>query len=127
MSLGHEPGFVLIGLAGPMDVVNLSLSLSVRPRQHDRFVLIGLCWLYGHSEFQYLFHRAHVYIQTSDSCRVLMGMCKCHRMQNLNWLPMPDLTVCIPSLQESLRRVTKFLGDEPADLDKSTGKWAENK
>ncbi len=26
MSLGHEHGFVLIGLAGPMDVVNLSLS-----------------------------------------------------------------------------------------------------
>ncbi len=22
-----------------------------RPRQHDRFVLIGLCWLYGRSEF----------------------------------------------------------------------------
>ncbi len=54
-----------------MDVVNLSLSLSLslcgtttrslfvllfwplsmRPRQHDRFVLIGLCWLYGRSEF----------------------------------------------------------------------------
>ncbi len=28
MSLGHEHGFVLIGLAGPMDVVNLSLSLK---------------------------------------------------------------------------------------------------
>ncbi len=28
MSLGHEHGLVLIGLAGPMDVVNLSLSLS---------------------------------------------------------------------------------------------------
>ncbi len=27
MSLGHEHGLVLIGLAGPMDVVNLSLSL----------------------------------------------------------------------------------------------------
>ncbi len=26
MSLGHEHGLVLIGLAGPMDVVNLSLS-----------------------------------------------------------------------------------------------------
>ncbi len=26
-SSGHEHGFVLIGLAGPMDVVNLSLSL----------------------------------------------------------------------------------------------------
>ena len=25
--------------------------LSMRPRQHDRFVLIGLCWLYGRSEF----------------------------------------------------------------------------
>ncbi len=23
----------------------------MRPRQHDRFVLIGLCWLYGRSEF----------------------------------------------------------------------------
>ncbi len=29
MSLGHERGLVLIGLAGPMDVVNLSLSLSL--------------------------------------------------------------------------------------------------
>ncbi len=29
MSLGNEHGFVLIGLAGPMDVVNLSLSLSL--------------------------------------------------------------------------------------------------
>ncbi len=28
MSLGHEHGLVLIGLAGPMDVVNISLSLS---------------------------------------------------------------------------------------------------
>ncbi len=28
MSLGHEHGLALIGLAGPMDVVNLSLSLS---------------------------------------------------------------------------------------------------
>ncbi len=27
MSLGHEHGLVLIGLAGPMDAVNLSLSL----------------------------------------------------------------------------------------------------
>ncbi len=27
MSLGHEHGFVLIGLAGPMDVMNISLSL----------------------------------------------------------------------------------------------------
>ena len=26
MSLGHEHGFVLSGLAGPMDVVNLFLS-----------------------------------------------------------------------------------------------------
>ena len=25
--------------------------LSMRPRQHDRFVLLGLCWLYGRSEF----------------------------------------------------------------------------
>ncbi len=29
MSLAHEHGFVLIGLAGPMDVVDLSLSLSL--------------------------------------------------------------------------------------------------
>ncbi len=28
MSLGHEHGLVLIGLAGPMDVVSVSLSLS---------------------------------------------------------------------------------------------------
>ncbi len=28
MSLGHADGFVLIGFAGPMDVVNLSLSHS---------------------------------------------------------------------------------------------------
>ncbi len=25
--------------------------LSMRLRQHDRFVLIGLCWLYGRSDF----------------------------------------------------------------------------
>ncbi len=25
--------------------------LSMRPRHYDRFVLIGLCWLYGRSEF----------------------------------------------------------------------------
>ncbi len=31
--------------------VLLYWPLSVRPRQHDRFVLIGLCWLYGRSEF----------------------------------------------------------------------------
>ncbi len=31
MSLGHEHGLVLIGLAGPMDVVNLSPSLSCNP------------------------------------------------------------------------------------------------
>ncbi len=29
----------------------LSWPLSVRPRHYDRFVLIGLCWLYGRSEF----------------------------------------------------------------------------
>ncbi len=29
MSLGHEHGFVLIGFAGPMDALNLSLSLSL--------------------------------------------------------------------------------------------------
>ncbi len=29
-----------------MDVVNLSLS-----RHYDGFILIGLCWLYGRSEF----------------------------------------------------------------------------
>ncbi len=72
MSLGHEYGLVLIGLAGPMEVVNISLSLSLscgtrtrslfgfswwpmfsanRPRPHNRFVLKGLCWLYGRSEF----------------------------------------------------------------------------
>ncbi len=32
MSLGHEHGFVLIGLTGPMDVVNPSLSLSLSLR-----------------------------------------------------------------------------------------------
>ncbi len=31
--------------------VLLSWPLSMRPRQHDRFVLIGLCWLYGRTEF----------------------------------------------------------------------------
>ncbi len=35
MSLGHEHGLVLIGLAGPMDVVNLSLSLSLSPREEE--------------------------------------------------------------------------------------------
>ncbi len=29
----------------------LCWPLSMRPRQHDRIVLIGLCWLYGRSEF----------------------------------------------------------------------------
>ncbi len=29
MSPGHKHGFVLIGLVGPMDVVNLSLSISL--------------------------------------------------------------------------------------------------
>ncbi len=33
MGLGHEHGFILMGLAGPMDVVNLSLSLSSWPSQ----------------------------------------------------------------------------------------------
>ncbi len=31
--------------------VLLCWPLSMRPRQHDRFVLIGLCWLYGRSDF----------------------------------------------------------------------------
>ncbi len=31
--------------------VLLYWPLSMRPRQHDRFVLIGLCWLYGRSKF----------------------------------------------------------------------------
>ncbi len=44
MSLGHEHGFVLIGLAGPMDVVNLSLSLSLSPQQNNRDVLAAT-WL----------------------------------------------------------------------------------
>ncbi len=30
--------------------VPLCRPLSMRPRRHDRFVLIGLCWLNGHSE-----------------------------------------------------------------------------
>ncbi len=33
MSLGHEHGLVLIGLAGPMDVVNISLSVTLRCSQ----------------------------------------------------------------------------------------------
>ncbi len=33
--------------------------LSIRPRQHDRFVLIGLCWLYGRSEFPPLPRHLH--------------------------------------------------------------------
>ncbi len=38
MSLGHEHGFVLIGLAGPMDVVNLSLQEPGKPAfKHDRY------------------------------------------------------------------------------------------
>ena len=28
----------------------LVLAIVMRPRQHDRFVLIGLCWLYGRSD-----------------------------------------------------------------------------
>ncbi len=35
MSLGHEHGLVLIGLAGPMDVVNLSLSLSWASKAYE--------------------------------------------------------------------------------------------
>ncbi len=31
--------------------VLLCWPLSMRPRQHDRFVHIGLCWLYGRGEF----------------------------------------------------------------------------
>ncbi len=31
--------------------VLLCWPLSMRPRRYDRFVLIGLCWLYGRSEF----------------------------------------------------------------------------
>ncbi len=31
--------------------VLLCWPLSVRPRQHEKFALIGLCWLYGRSEF----------------------------------------------------------------------------
>ncbi len=42
MSLGHEHGLVLIGLAGPMDVVNLSLSLSLSLGHEHGLVLVGL-------------------------------------------------------------------------------------
>ncbi len=35
MSLGHEHGLVLIGLADPMDVVNLSLSLFGLSKSHS--------------------------------------------------------------------------------------------
>ncbi len=34
MSLGHEHELVLIGLAGPMDVVNLSLFLLEQAANH---------------------------------------------------------------------------------------------
>ncbi len=39
MSLGHEHGLVLIGLAGPMDVVNPSLSLSLSGAKPKRKVM----------------------------------------------------------------------------------------
>ncbi len=32
-------------------VCALVLAIVNEPRQHDRFVLIGLCWLYGRSEY----------------------------------------------------------------------------
>ncbi len=38
------------GGGGSMFVL-LYWPLLMEPRQHDRFVLIGLCWLYGRSEF----------------------------------------------------------------------------
>ncbi len=44
MSLGHEYGLVLIGLAGPMDVVNLSLSLSADLLQSARDSMRNLMW-----------------------------------------------------------------------------------
>ncbi len=36
-----------------MDLLHLAHDwpLSMRPRHYDRFVLIGLCWLHGRSEF----------------------------------------------------------------------------
>ena len=50
MSLGHEHGLVLIGLAGPLDVVNLSLSsregfLSLSPLGCSRvpFAIVATC------------------------------------------------------------------------------------
>ncbi len=45
MSLGHEHGLVLIGLAGPMDVVDFSLSLSYsqqRPMRTNLSCCLGL-------------------------------------------------------------------------------------
>ncbi len=39
------------GTRHPSRFVLLCWPLSKMLRQHDRFVLIGLCWLYGRSEF----------------------------------------------------------------------------
>ncbi len=50
MSLGHEHGLVLIGLAGPMDAVNLSLSLSLSRRSLKRgqtYEVVYMVHVYG--------------------------------------------------------------------------------
>ncbi len=39
----------------------------MRPRHYDRFVLIGLCWLYGRSEFPPPSQLLHLILATGDS------------------------------------------------------------
>ncbi len=43
MSLGHEHGLVLIGLAGPMDVVNLSLCNSRNCIHNPGTIITNFC------------------------------------------------------------------------------------
>ncbi len=45
----------------------------MRPRHYDRFVLIGLCWLYGRSEFPPPQQQSHV-LHSLQSCK-LFGVC----------------------------------------------------
>ncbi len=55
MSLGHKHGLVLIGPAGPMDVVNLSLSLSLPSLlQFDGSAPTKLFLLYMEEEIHYV-------------------------------------------------------------------------
>ncbi len=57
----------------------------MRPRQHDRFVLIGLCWLYGRSEFPPSFSQIKCRTQTEEFLFLLRDRICC--MQLCTQLP----------------------------------------